>query len=496
MTPRFVDLFVWEWRQAGRSPLLWTILLALLVSFVWGAQNTAWLHREQNQAIARAVASSAAYDAQTRDLAKAFHAPVSPGKGQVAYWQDPTNIAGYSEYFVKQLAAKPHAPASALASGVSDLAPSRLEIKLNTPFGFLDTYDFQNPRGLALGRFDLAFAAVFLGPAALLLLLCLLCTVERDRGMLRLVASQSVAAPAWVGARVLAILAWVVPVTTIGLVAAMAGAGAAGTAAASVAAAAVLLAAYLLFWGAVAYFVLARQPGAGAALSTLAAVWAILTIGAPIALGAVLSIIDPPPSPVLYVDAQRRTTDAVQDERDAIIEAAINSRPQLASLARPLSALDHATRLSFLVPEIEQRLSALRTAAQDHRDRQYRAADTASWVLPSVGVENAFARLAGTDAARQRAFEDQARAYQQTLRAAVYPLVHAEMLIPVRPAERSTRGILNLETPPNLPAFVFVEPKGQTPVVRALTLASWLALVGALVAMLAARRARIWRVVQ
>lgn len=493
MSPRFTDLFAWEWRQAGRNPLLWTILAVLAASFVWGAMNTASLHREQTAAIARAADGAKAYDAQTRALTQAFHAPISPGKGLVAYWQDPTNIAGYSEYFIKALATKPHRPASPLAAGVSDLAPTRLEIKLNTPFGFLDTYDFENPRGLALGRFDLAFAAVFLAPVALLLLVCLLGTVERDRGMLRLVASQSVGARAWVGARLLALLAWVLPAAVLSLVLAMALAGAPLAAAGDVAAAAILLVAYLLFWSALAFFVLARQPTAAAALSILSALWAILTIGAPIAVGAALAIADPAPSPVLYVDAQRRTTDAVQAQRDAIIGRAVATRPDLARIVRPAATWDHATRLSFLIPETEQRLAALRNAAETHRDRQSKAAAIAGFVLPSVGMEGALARLAGVDAERHRAFETQARAYQLSLRDHVYPLVQAQLHQPAPPAERATRGILNLDQPLDLPPFAFQEPPGSA-TARALAFAGWLCVVAALIAVLAARRADRWRV--
>jgi ABC-2 type transport system permease protein len=494
MTPRFLDLFAWEWRQAGRAPLLWTILAILCASFMWGAVNTSWLHQAQSLAISQAAKDADVQDAAARALARDFHEPVTPEKGQVAYWQDPTNVAGYSEYFVKSLAAKPHLPASPLAVGVSDLAPSRLEIKLNTPFGFVDTYDFQNPRGLALGRFDLAFAAVFLAPAALILLLCLLATVERDRGMLRLVASQSTGSVAWVSARLLAILAWVLPVINLGLALAMAVAGASLEAAGAIGAAAVLLTAYLLFWAAVAFVVLLWQPAASSALSILAATWAVLTIGAPIALGALLSALDPAPSSVAYVDAQRRVGDAVQAERDAIIARAVAQRPDLTELGRPLSSLDHATRLSFLVPETERRLSALRTAAHAHRLRQHRAAQAAGYVLPALGVEGALARLAGVDAARHLQFELQAQAHQARLRGVVYPLVQAEMLEPPPPEQRATRGILNLDQPPNLPAFAFAEADGPSPAARALGYGLWLSIAAGLIAAAAAARFKAWRV--
>ncbi len=60
--------------------------------------------------------------------------------------------------------------------GASDLLPDRQRIKLATLFGSEDAYDFQNPRGLALGRFDLSFVVTNLLPVAIVLLTVLLCT--------------------------------------------------------------------------------------------------------------------------------------------------------------------------------------------------------------------------------------------------------------------------------------------------------------------------------
>jgi ABC-2 type transport system permease protein len=168
--PAFADLYVWEWRHVGRSPLLWSVVFILLASFTWGAVTTATKHDEQSAALERARADDESFVTSTAERSVAYRAKITEGAGQVAYWQDPTNVAGYSEYFVRRHALKPHLPSSPLATGVSDLAPSRLEIKRNTPFGYHDTYDFENPRGLALGRFDFAFAVVVLLPIGMLLL--------------------------------------------------------------------------------------------------------------------------------------------------------------------------------------------------------------------------------------------------------------------------------------------------------------------------------------
>lgn len=494
--PSFRDLFLWEWRHIGRSPLLWSVVVILLASFTWGAATTAAKHAQQSAALDRARDDDQALIENTLQRALAYRAKVSASAGQVAYWQDPTNVAGYSEYFVRRHALKPHLPLSPLASGVSDLAPSRLEIKLNTPFGFVDTYDFENPRGLALGRFDLSFAIVVLLPIGLLLLCALLITFERDRGMLRLVAAQAVGPRRWLGARMAAILAWFVPAVLLAQIAALGIAGVSlGEVAPALAISLLLTLLYVLFWSGVALFVLARQPGAGAALGMLAALWALLIIGLPIAGSTLLATFDPPPSAVEYVDRQRQIRDAIDAERDTLLTQALSARSDLSPYLSRITSLDHATRLTFLVPEIERRLSPSRSAMDEHLVRQQRLTYAASFLMPTLGMETAFAALAGTDPERQRRFEQAAHEYQQLLRAHVYPLVQAEITQPPAPAVRATRGTLNLPEPLQLPEFVMTEASESDRIAAIVPFALWLALVAAVTLFKGWRRADRWRVI-
>lgn len=495
--PSLRDLFVWEWRQVGRSPLLWIVLLILSLSFLWGALNTAALHSVQDAAFWRTRQADARFHAQAVELARAYRQPATEAAGPVAYWQDPTNVAGYSQYFVRKSALKPHLELSPLAAGVSDLAPSRLDIRLNTLFGFNDTYDFENPRDLALGRFDLAFAIVFLLPIGLLLLFALLVTFERDRDMLRLVAAQATGPRAWIGARVAAILAWAVPVVAISIVLALAVAGVTlGMVMEPLALALVMTVLYMVFWSGVALVVLARQPGAGAALGSFAAIWAALTIGLPLGASALVGVIDPAPSAIRYVDTQRQTNDAVEAQRQAILTQALLARPDLRAFADRASALDYATRLSFLVPEAERRLASLKAAFDAHRARQERIAHAAGFLTPPLGLEGAFATLAGTDPERQRRFEAQARVYQQRLRDIVHPLVQREITQPPASADRKTRGRLNLAEPLALPEFALADRTVAERTEQVLPFAAWLALLAAAAVALGLSRIREWKVVQ
>lgn len=315
--------------------------------------------------------------------------------------------------------------------------------------------------------------------------------------MLRLVAAQAAGPRAWIGARVAAILAWAAPVVVISIVLALAVAGVTlGMIIGPLVLALVMTVLYMVFWSGVALFVLARQPGAGAALGSFAAIWAALTIGLPLGGSALVGTIDPAPSAIRYVDAQRQTNDAVEAQREAILKQAFLARPDLRAFADRTSTLDYATRLSFLVPETERRLAPLKAAFDRHRTRQEHIAQVSGFLIPPLGLEGAFATLAGTDPERQRVFEVQARGYQQRLRDIVHPLVQREITQPAEPADRKTRGRLNLAEPLALPEFALADRTVAERTGRVLPFAAWLALLAAAAVALGLSRIREWKVVQ
>ncbi|GGI80652.1 hypothetical protein GCM10007973_16400 [Polymorphobacter multimanifer] len=491
--PRFVDLFVWEWRQVGRTPLLWVILLTLAASFLWGAGNTGAFHNAQTQAQAGTRAAEAAHRASMERRAISYRAPVTPDKPKVPYWQDPTNVSGFSQYFVFQHALKPHLPLSPLAVGISDLAPGQFEVKLNTGFGFDESYDFENPRGLALGRFDLGFVLVYLLPIALILAFGLLVTFERDRGMLQLVAAQSTRPQLWLGTRMAAILAWIAPVVMASLLLALGVASVSfSDALPELLAAFLLVGGYILLWTGIAALVLSRMPGAAGALGMLGAIWTALAIGLPL-LGSILaSSVSTAPSGIAFINAQRQTNDAVQTDRDAIVRRAIAARPDLRVAQGDVDKIAHATRLTFLVPETEKRLSQFRAATAAHAEQQARIAIVAGYLIPPIGLQAGLATLAGTGEARQRQFLIQARAYQLRLRGILYPPVQRQIVDPTPDSEPATRGRLNLTDRNILPVFAMTDDSPATRTAAVMPFAVWLWLLGGVLAALGIRRAGKW----
>jgi ABC-2 type transport system permease protein len=257
-------------------------------------------------------------------------------------------------------------------------------------------------------------------------------------------------------------------------------------------AALLLTAAYLLLWTGIATLILSHLPGAAGALGALAAIWTALTIGLPL-LGSILtSSLSPAPSSIAYVDAQRLTRDAIEADRDAILKRAVTARADLRAARNRIADIDYATELTFLTSETEKRLAPFRAAIAAHGEQQAGTAVFAGYMVPPLGLEAGLATLAGTDDARQRAFEAQARAYQLRLRGILYPLVQREIADPTPMNEPATRGRHNLTDRDILPAFAMTDEPAAARITEVLPFAVWLLVLGCVLAALGLRRAVNW----
>lgn len=486
----FSTLFAWELRHVGRGRLLWMVIGLLTAAMLWGAHSGAALHRAQDAAIERSRAADARWGEQIRERARRY---AEPAEQRVPYWQDPTDVAGFSRYFLRAHSYKPNLPLSPLAVGGSDLMPTRLPVKLETAFGVEPAYDFENPRGLGLGRFDLGFVLVYLLPVAVIVLIGLLATFERDHGMLRLIAAQRVGPRAWLGARVAAIVAWLTPATLALAAAALIVAGADLSAALpELFASAALVVAYLWFWAALGFVVVSAWPSAAGAISLMSAWWALLAIGLPLLGSALAQRVGDAPAPVVYVDAQRRANDAIAGERDAIVAAAFRADPALAGSMEKIASIDYATRLSFLSPELERRLHALQARQERARDLRERVSQAAGLVSPPLAMEQGLSVLAGTDAPRHRRFEQSTRSYQLRLREWFYPRIRHQIAAPTPRPVADSYGRMNFAEFDAIPAYAGTERSAGSRAAAAMPAAAWLALLAAALCGLALHRLRRW----
>jgi ABC-2 type transport system permease protein len=332
--------------------VIWIALAVLLVSGTWGAHNTARLHSDQNADLARLARQEADWYAEVRIRAARYS---KPSADPVPYWQDPTSASGFSRYFLRRFAAKPHLPLSVLSVGQSDLQPFAVPLRLETLFGGDRVYDYEPPRALSTGLFDLSFVLLFMAPLYVGWAATALGALERDQGILPSVAAQPISPRRWWLARLIALSALLIPSIALVVVVSLVAAGAPVIRAWPETIGAIsLVAAHTLFWIAIAGWCVARGHSIVAAASIVTTIWLLLTVAIPIAGTLALQWNHPRPSPIADVNELRRVTDQVQREADAVVARHLVKRfgPSAASV-NP-SALDYSTRRRFMYPRVLQ----------------------------------------------------------------------------------------------------------------------------------------------
>ena len=326
--------------------------------------------------------------------------------------------------------------------------------------------DIGSPAVRAAGRFDLSFVIVFLLPLVILATTYDLWSRERERGVAEMVLSQPVAVGPLIAVKALARgLVVLLPSTAVILVVA-AWAGAREPIGLTALALAVL--AYGGFWLAVAVIIsLVARRSTEAAIAA-GAVWLLVVVMAPSLTLAAVELAAPAPSEMRFAtDLKTRMTE-------------ITERQRLYREANPTPVREPAPRIPDRLRDayadrvaLDRELAPMIAAHNQAKDARRHVLDAVRFFLPSVAVQDALDRIAGSDADRALAFESQARAAQLELRLMFKGYLDRDAL--VTPTEYD-----------NLPGFEFRESGGAF---QAGVLADLAALVVATLLVLIAARA-------
>lgn len=324
--------------------------------------------------------------------------------------------------------------------------------------------DIGSPTARAAGRFDLAFVIVFLLPLVVLAVSYDLWSRERERGVAAMVLSQPVAVDWLIVIKALARGLVVLLPSAVILTTAAAWAGVRDPA--GLTCLALIVLAYGSFWLAVAVMIGLRARRSTEAAIAAGAAWLLLVVIAPSLALAGIDLLAPPPSEVRF-DTDVKALMVQVTERQRLHHAA---NPK--AVRDPAPAIPDSMRDSYAdLVAADRQLAPMLVDHKRRRDARRHMMDKVRFLLPSVTVQDALDRLAGSDAARALAFQDQVTTFWLQRR-----LLHQTYL------ERD--AIQTLAEYDSLPRFAFKDTDGafQTGVVAdlaALIVAAGLLLIAA-----------------
>jgi ABC-2 type transport system permease protein len=407
-----------EWRSLVADRTLWVIVPLFAVIIGYGVYNgAAWVRFQHATLRAAAEEEAARYAKAKQEIAE-----IERGK-QVATFTNPRFPSVASGRVGPRYALLPPAPLAALSVGQSDLYPYYFKVTQQSRQTFLNNDEIENPSNLLAGRFDLAFAIIYLYPLLILALSYNLLSAEREQGTLALKLAQPVALHTFVTGKVL-LRAGVVLVLALGfslLAFLLGGAPLAGTFWRLLLWVGVV-AAYGAFWFALALIVNAFGKNSATNALALAGLWLVFVVIVPALLNVAVTTAYPVPSRVEMIQATRRASAEATAKGSQLLAKYFEDHPELTAGGQA-DPSDFYTRSIAVQNETERLIQPV----LDHFDRQVAGqqalVDRFRFLSPAIVTQAALNDLAGTGVARYRHFLSLVAGFHQQWQAHFYPRI-------------------------------------------------------------------------
>lgn len=194
-------------------------------------------------------------------------------------------------------------------------------------------------------------------------------TYEKDLGILRLVAAQSIHPRHWLIVRVVAILSWVMPAILIAFIVAFLSVGVSASFSLSLEmpATCFFVLSYSVLWVGIIMAVVVRFKSAVATMSHLLSIWDALVLGLPMLVNLYGHAGEPAPLYMEYINEKRGLGMDKAAIRQLLVQQALESNEQLRHLAGNDFSFNYAQTMSFTIPENEKHLREKFQRLEDYK---------------------------------------------------------------------------------------------------------------------------------
>lgn len=360
-----------------------------------------------------AVVAGMSEVARQRDVIARIQPKQAQDIASIAAWVDKSKDAGSAAYYSFHATWDAPAPLAFAALGLRDVAPYILRVRaLGLEAQLYDGEAF-NPELALPGCFDFAFVLVYLTPLFVIALFHDLVSGEREAGRLRMLdAIAGSGQHLWArrvllrGALLFAALAGPIVI----------GAILSHVASLNLLAVLGLIALYLAFWIGVTLLIGRMRWTSVTNAATLAGLWLVLTLILPTVAHVAINQAIPVGQGVELTLAQREAVNRAWDiPRNDTMRAFYANHPQWKDSPPLTAAFHYKWYLAF--HQIGDESVARKVAAYRHGiEARDVAAHNIGWLLPPVGIQTLFVRLAKTDMQAQLAYQDRIRGFHRRLR--------------------------------------------------------------------------------
>jgi len=383
------------WRD--RSLMLVVVLFGLMCVYAIG-RGSAWVHERRAELAPLPDSGRQSLHNLRERLANDDEGVPNPSAAHVAGGVSQTLIA-------------PPGPLAEFSIGRADVAPDRTEVSLMRSAHALDDAptDLANPTHLLLGVFDLAFVLIYLYPLVILAVSFDLLAGERDQGTLALVRSQPVALWKFLAAKIVCRFALLIGLLVFIFVVSLIKTGDGSRSLMWL----ILSITYGAFWFSLALAVNASDRSAAWNAVFLIGVWVLLVLVAPGVIPTLAAAIDPTPSRVELVTAERSAKPDLQKDGAERLDQFYRDHPELLPAEAKRVQVVRAARILVLQREQHAKLQPLADRFDEQLRRQQAFIARWRYLSPALLMREVFADVAGTGSERMREVRRQFRVFRE-----------------------------------------------------------------------------------
>ncbi len=409
-----------EWRLLAGDRTPWLLALFFGAVLCYGAWNGLSWARFQRETIASVTQE------ETTRLERLSAQLQRRADGDTTVTVPPVGALGAAA--AVRYAVMPPGPLASMTVGSSDLFPYYAKVSLRSKQTFIVNDEIENPHNLLAGRFDLAFAMVFVYPLLILALTYNLVSAEREQGTMALLLSQPVV-PRNVLLLKLAVRATLVlGLTVLCTTVVVAATGVALTAPGALARLALWLGvvlAYGAFWIAAAVAVNAMGRSSATNALALLGVWLAVVVIVPSLVAVVVTTRYPAPSRVALTTELRHVSDQAAAQGDTAVSQFLADHPEMAQLGAP-SSRNAWGRTIALQERAEDAMRPRYAAFNAALFAQREAADRLRVLSPAILVQDALHDVAGRSVDRYRHYDAQVDTFHRGWQQFFFRRVFAE----------------------------------------------------------------------
>lgn len=409
--------FKYELKILLRSWWIQLISVLLLVLFVFAAFNGSNKIEKRIESISEAQESVKISDKHMLSLLDSIENGMLVN---VSRWKTPTSPIAVGNYYPRVAAMSPN-NMGFLAVGQSDIFTHYVMPRVSEDdFAFSFT-EMTSPIQLLFGSFDLMFVVVYLLPLIIIAFSYNVLSEEKERGTLRLLASQPISIRKWVLQKLALRLFWmtVIIITVSIIVFSLYSKGSISNFLGFIG----LVFCYMLFWFSLAFAINVSIANSAKNALSLLGLWIVFVLLIPSVISQSGDVFFPIPPRTEMISELREHKAEATKKQDEILDNYLRDHPEYAVNDSTQSrTFWHGYMASQKL--IKDELQPLLSNYKDKLDKQQAYVSKFQWVSPAIITQRALGNMAGTTKQDYDNYQNQVYNFAEVWRNYFVPLLY------------------------------------------------------------------------